>query len=75
MLLEFFNVFPNFTVSPIIATVAIILIASVVAPRWSEQKLVKLRVWLLANSRMILIVVFGAMGLLFTIQGVTALLK
>jgi hypothetical protein len=53
-----------------VSTVAIILIAAVVAPRWSDKKLVKLRVWLLANSRVILIVVFGFMGLLFIGLGI-----
>ena len=53
-----------------VSTVAIILLAAVVAPRWSDKELVKMRVWLLANSRLILIVVFGFMGLLFVGLGI-----
>ena len=60
----------------IIATCTIILplIIYLVRPVWARDKLGRLRDWLMLHNRVILIVVFGLMGLLFTVQGVIGLL-
>ena len=60
----------------IIATCTIILplIIYLVRPVWARDKLGRLRDWLMLHNRVILIVVFGLMGLLFTVQGAIGLL-
>ena len=60
----------------IIATCTIILplIIYLVRPVWARDKLGRLRDWLMLHNRVILIAVFGLMGLLFTVQGVIGLL-
>ena len=50
------------------------LIIYLVRPVWARDKLGRLRDWLMLHNRVILIVVFGLMGLLFTVQGVIGLL-
>ncbi|MEI6726404.1 MAG: GAP family protein, partial [Actinomycetes bacterium] len=57
------------------STIILPLIVFLVRPVWARKVLGGFRDWLMKHNRVILIVVFGAMGLLFTIQGVTALLK
>ena len=57
------------------STIILPLIIFLVRPAWAKKVLGGFRDWLMKHNRVILIVVFGAMGLLFIIQGVTALLK
>jgi Sap, sulfolipid-1-addressing protein len=57
------------------STIILPLIIFLVRPVWAKKVLGGFRDWLMKHNRVILIVVFGAMGLLFTIQGLTALLK
>ena len=57
------------------STIILPLIVFLVRPVWAKKVLGGFRDWLMKHNRVILIVVFGAMGLLFIIQGVTALLK
>ena len=42
-------------------------------PRWAEESLVRLKAWLTKHSRVILMAVFGLMGLLFAVEGVIVL--
>jgi len=56
------------------STIVLPLIIYLVRPVWAKDKLGRLRDWLMLHNRVILIVVFGLMGLLFTVQGVSALL-
>jgi hypothetical protein len=60
----------------VIATSTIILplVIYLVRPMWAKDKLGRLRDWLMLHNRVILMVVFGLMGLLFTVQGVVGLL-
>jgi hypothetical protein len=57
-----------------VSTVAATLILFIAFPRWAETALVRLKVWLTKHSRVILLAVFGLMGLLFVVEGVLALL-
>ncbi len=56
------------------STILLPLIIYLVRPVWARDKLGRLRDWLMLHNRVILIVVFGLMGLLFTVQGVIGLL-
>ena len=60
----------------LIATSTIIapLIIYLVRPVWAKKVLGGFRDRLMKHNRVILIVVFGLMGLLFTVQGLVALL-
>ena len=57
------------------STIILPLIVFLVRPVWAKKVLGGFRDWLMKHNRMILIVVFGAMGLLFTTQGISALLS
>jgi len=57
------------------STIILPLIVFLVRPVWAKKVLGGFRDWLMKHNRVILIVVFGAMGLLFTIQGISALLS
>ena len=57
-----------------VSTVAATLILFIAFPRWAEKALVRLKAWLTKHSRVILMAVFGLMGLLFAVEGVIALL-
>ncbi len=60
----------------LVATSTIIapLIIYLVRPVWAKRVLGRFRDWLMKHNRIILIVVFGLMGALFTVQGLVALL-
>jgi len=61
----------------------IVALSTVIAPlalylvrrAWAEEQLGRLKGWLTLHNRTLLIAVFGAMGLLFTAQGVANLLR
>lgn len=57
------------------STIILPLIVYLVRPVWATDVLGRFRDWLMLHNRVILIVVFGLMGLLFTAQGVRALLS
>jgi hypothetical protein len=57
-----------------VSTVAATLIVFIVFPRWAQVALVRLKAWLTKHSRVILLAVFGLMGLLFAVEGLVALL-
>ena len=57
-----------------VSTVAATLIVFIVFPRWAQVALVRLKAWLTTHSRVLLLAVFGLMGLLFTVEGLVALL-
>jgi Sap, sulfolipid-1-addressing protein len=57
------------------STIILPLIIYLVRPVWARDKLGGFRGWLMLHNRVILIVVFGLMGLLFTVQGVIGLLS
>jgi hypothetical protein len=57
-----------------VSTVAATLILFIAFPRWAEKELVRLKAWLTKHSRVILMAVFGLMGLLFAVEGVLVLL-
>ena len=57
------------------STIVLPLIIYLVRPVWAKDKLGRLRDWLMLHNRVILITVFGLMGLLFTVQGITGLLS
>ena len=59
----------------LIATSTIIapLVIYLVRPAWAKRVLGGFRDWLVRHNRVILIVVFGLMGLLFTLQGIAGL--
>jgi hypothetical protein len=61
----------------VIATSTIILplIIYLVRPAWAKEQLGRLRDWLMKHNRVILIIVFGLMGLLFTVEGLIGLLS
>jgi len=56
------------------STIVLPLIIYLVRPVWAKDKLGRLRDWLMLHNRVILIVVFGLMGLLFLAEGVMGLL-
>jgi hypothetical protein len=56
------------------STIILPLIVFLVRPVWARKVLGGFRDWLMKHNRVILIAVFGVMGLLFTIQGVAGLL-
>jgi hypothetical protein len=57
------------------STIILPLIIYLVRPVWAQRVLGGFRDWLMKHNRVILIVVFGLMGLLFTVQGVSGLLS
>lgn len=58
-----------------VSTVVAPLIVLLVRHAWAERQLGRLRHWLTVHDRVLIIVVFGAMGALFTFQGVSGLLS
>jgi hypothetical protein len=56
------------------STIILPLIIYLVRPVWAKRVLGGFRDWLMKHNRVILIVVFGLMGTLFTVQGVIGLL-
>jgi hypothetical protein len=58
-----------------VSTVIAPLVIYLVSPAWAEDKLGRLKAWLTKHSRVILMVVFGLMGLLFTALGLSPLLQ
>jgi hypothetical protein len=58
-----------------VSTVAATLVVFLARPGWATEKLARLKVWLTKHSRVILMVVFGFMGALFSAQGLSLLLK
>jgi hypothetical protein len=56
------------------STIILPLIVYLVRPVWAKRVLGRFRDWLMLHNRVILIVVFGLMGTLFTVQGVMGLL-
>ena len=57
-----------------LSTVVAPLVLYLVRHDWAEEQLGRLKGWLTLHNRTLLIVVFGAMGLLFTAQGIANLL-
>jgi hypothetical protein len=57
------------------STIILPLIVYLVRPVWAKRVLGRFRDWLMKHNRVILIIVFGLMGLLFTVQGVIGLLS
>ena len=57
------------------STVIAPLVIYLVSPAWAEDKLGRLKVWLTRHSRVILMVVFGLMGLIFTMLGLYHLMR
>ena len=57
-----------------VSTVIAPLVIYLVSPAWAEDKLGRLKAWLTKHSRVILMVVFGLMGFLFTALGIYHLL-
>jgi len=57
------------------STIILPLIIYLVRPVWAKDVLGRFRDWLMLHNRVILIVVFGLMGLLFTVQGISGLLS
>jgi hypothetical protein len=56
------------------STIILPLIVYLVRPVWAKRVLGRFRDWLMQHNRVILIIVFGLMGTLFTVQGVIGLL-
>jgi hypothetical protein len=56
------------------STIILPLVIYLVRPVWARDVLGRFRDWLMLHNRVILITVFGLMGLLFTVQGVIGLL-
>jgi hypothetical protein len=56
------------------STIILPLVIYLVRPVWAKRVLGRFRDWLMKHNRVILIVVFGLMGTLFTVQGVIGLL-
>jgi hypothetical protein len=56
------------------STIILPLVIYLVRPVWAKRVLGGFRDWLMKHNRVILIVVFGLMGTLFTVQGVMGLL-
>jgi hypothetical protein len=61
----------------ILATITLTLpyLLYLLMPKLSMRVLVPFKGWLTLHSRIILIVVFGAMGLLFTVEGIVGLVR
>lgn len=57
-----------------VSTVIAPLVAYLLRPVWAAEQLGRLKVWLTRHNRVILMIVFGLMGALFTAQGVVNLL-
>jgi threonine/homoserine/homoserine lactone efflux protein len=57
-----------------VSTVIAPLVAYLLRPVWAREQLGRLKVWLTRHNRVILMIVFGLMGALFTAQGVVNLL-
>jgi len=57
-----------------LSTVIAPLVLYLVRHAWAEEQLGRLKGWLMLHNRTLLIAVFGAMGLLFTAQGIGNLL-
>ncbi len=57
-----------------VSTVIVPLVVYLVRPVWARRELGRLKVWLTRHNRIILMIVFGLMGVLFTAQGVANLL-
>jgi len=57
-----------------VSTVIAPLVLYLVRPVWAREQLGRLQVWLTKHNRVILMIVFGLMGALFTAQGVVNLL-
>jgi hypothetical protein len=56
-------------------TIVLPLIVYLVRPAWARKQLGRLSAWLMMHNRVILIVVFGLMGLLFLVEGINGLLS
>jgi hypothetical protein len=56
------------------STIILPLVVYLVRPVWAKRVLGRFRDWLMKHNRVILIVVFGLMGTVFTVQGVIGLL-
>ena len=57
------------------STIILPLIIFLVRPAWARRVLGGFRDWLMKHNRVILIAVFGIMGLLFTVQGISGVLS
>ncbi len=57
-----------------VSTVIVPLVLYLVRPVWAREQLGRLQDWLTRHNRVILMIVFGFMGALFTAQGVVNLL-
>jgi hypothetical protein len=57
-----------------VSTVVAPLVLYLVRPVWASEQLGRLKVWLTKHNRVILMIVFGLMGALFTAQGMVNLL-
>jgi hypothetical protein len=56
------------------STIILPLLIYLVRPVWARDVLGRFRDWLMLHNRVILIVVFGLMGVVFTVQGIGGLL-
>ena len=57
------------------STIVLPLIVYLVRPVWARKQLGRLSAWLMKHNRVILLVVFGLMGLLFLVEGINGLLS
>jgi Sap, sulfolipid-1-addressing protein len=57
-----------------LSTVIVPVVLYLVFPRWAALRLGGLKSWLATHNRVLLIIVFGAMGVLFSAQGLSSLL-
>ncbi len=57
-----------------VSTIIVPLVLYLVRPVWARKELGRLQAWLTQHNRIILMIVFGFMGALFTAQGVANLL-
>lgn len=64
-----------FFIAVAISTVVVPLVIYFVRREWAERQLGRLRHWLTVHNRALVMAVFGAMGALFTVQGVIGLLS
>ncbi len=63
-----------FFIAVAVSTVATPLVLYLVRPVWAREQLGRLQDWLTRYDRVILMIVFGVMGVLFTAQGAAGLL-
>jgi hypothetical protein len=63
-----------FFIAVAISTVVAPLVVLLLRPVWADRQLGRLKTWLTRHNRVIVMIVFGLMGLLFTAEGLLSLL-